>query len=130
MSQIGKQEQTVENSTVKAGENFHNKIIDIAKTEPRITYPCYKSFDEFIDIQRLKSLDDYIADRIERRIEKQTEDYFLNAYRLDASSPHQPGAREIWLSKIKNQQSGDYDDLDNTGLWELTKDADEFPLLM
>lgn len=78
MSQIGKQKQTVENSTVKAGGNFHNKIIDIAKTEPRIIYPCYKSFDEFIDIQRLKSLDGYIADRIERRIEKQTEDYFLN----------------------------------------------------
>lgn len=130
MNRIAEPKQTVVNTTVKAGENSHNKITDIAETEPRISYPCYKSFDEFIDIQKLKSLDAYIAGKIEQRINRQTEDYFLNAYRLDDSSPHQPGAREIWLSKIKNQQSGNYDDLDNTELWELTKEADEFPLLI
>ena len=42
-----------------------HRSVDRAKTDPRITYPCYKSFDEFIDVRRLKSLDGYLNDCIE-----------------------------------------------------------------
>ncbi len=27
-----------------------------AEVDPRISYPCYKSLDEFIDVEKLKSL--------------------------------------------------------------------------
>ncbi len=123
------------------GEIFHKPLfdpdeVDRAKTDARIKYPCYKSFDEFVDVEQLKSLDDYIADKIRQRIAAKNEEYFLNAYRLDADSPHQPGAREIWLSRPKITESpGDaessiYDDLDRVDLWELTEQAENFPLLM
>ena len=100
-----------------------------AAFDSRISYPCYKSFDEFIDLERLKSLDGYISQKIEHYIKSQREAYFLNAYRLDESTPHQPGAREIWLSKPESEDA-DYDDLNNAALWMRTKDAENFPLLM
>jgi len=98
--------------------------------DPRIKYPCYKSFDEFIDVERLKSLDSYIAERIRRHIEAQADPFFLNAHRLDASSPHQPGAREIWLARTRPGVPYNYLDLDRTELWQRTEAAAEFSELM
>jgi hypothetical protein len=40
-----------------------------AEVDSRITYPSYKSFDEFIDVDRLRSLDGYIKQRIKRRLD-------------------------------------------------------------
>ena len=100
------------------------------KVDPRITYPCYKSFDELIDIERLKALDGYITERIKLHIQAQQDDYFLNAYRLDAASPHKPGAREIWLARTKSGVPYNYLDLDKPELWERTEQASEFALLM
>ncbi len=100
------------------------------EVDPRITYPCYKSFDEFIDVDRLKSLDGYIAERIRRHIEKRREDYFLNLHRLNAATPEKPGAREVWLARTKQGVPYNYLDLDKTGLWERTPEAAEFSLLM
>jgi len=117
-------------------EKIFKPALDLnAKTDSRIKYPSYKSFDEFVDVERLKSLDEFIGVRIRRRIESKDEEYFLNAYRLDADSPHQPGAREIWLSRPKFFEAGDvenslYDALDKTGLWETTEDAANYSLLM
>lgn len=105
------------------------KILEQTTVDSRISYPCYKSFDEFIDLERLKSLDSYISEKIKYYIQAQREDYFLNAYRLDSKSPHQPGAREIWLSKPTSGEA-DYNDLDNTKLWQRSEDAENFPLLM
>ena len=104
--------------------------LENARLDPCITYPSYKSFDEFIDVEKLKSLDNYIAERIKRHIEEKKEEYFLNAYRLDASSQYQPGAREIWLSRPKFVQSFEYDDLDKTENWERTKQTENFSRLM
>jgi hypothetical protein len=101
-----------------------------AKVDPRISYPSYKSFDEFIDVERLRSLDGYITQKIKRHIEGQKEDYFLNYHRLDASSPYVPGVREIWLSRNKPGVMYNYLDLDKTELWQLTDAANEFALLM
>lgn len=100
------------------------------KVDGRIHYPSYKSFDEFIDVERLRSLDGYIAERIERHIKTEKEDYFINYYRLDEAAPYQPGVREIWLSRTKPGTPYDYLDLDQTDLWERSEAADEFPLLM
>jgi hypothetical protein len=104
--------------------------LDQMPVDSRISYPCYKSFDEFIDIEKLRSLDEYLSKKIEHYMRSRQQDYFLNAFRLDSSSPYQPGAREIWLSKPKAAKNGAYNDLDNTELWERTKESEDFPLLM
>src|SRR3954452_12734429 len=100
------------------------------EVDPRIIYPCFKSFDEFIDILRLKSLDGYVTERIERHLQGQADDYFLNQHRLDAATPHQPGAREIWLSRTKPGVPYNYLDLDKPELWRRSESADEFSSLM
>ena len=99
------------------------------KVDSRIMYPCYKSFDEFIDVERLKSLDEYITERIERRLEAQ-QDYrfYTGPYRLRDSSPDKPGTRMIYLAQSRLPDS--YFDLDKTELWEPTEAAREFSLLM
>jgi hypothetical protein len=97
--------------------------------DSRIVYPSYKSFDEFIDLERLRSLDSYITERIENHIKAQNDDFFLNLHRLDETAPYQPGVREIWLSRTKSDISYDYLNLDQTNIWNLTEAAEEFALL-
>ena len=112
-------------------ENLFENDYNQAMVDSRITYPCYKSFDEFIDVARLRSLDSYLTEKINRHIETKREDYFLNLYRLSAETPYQPGVREIWLSRTRADLSLDYLDMvDVTEAWELTKEAQEFSELM
>jgi len=94
--------------------------------DPRIVYPCYKSLDEFLDVERLRSLDGYVAERIRRHIARKKEDYFLNLHRLDAAEPQAPGSREVWLTRTRPGARYDYFDLDRPGLWAPTPEADEF----
>lgn len=97
--------------------------------DPRITYPCYKSFDQFIDVERLKSLDGYITERIQRRIRAQSDlQFYTGPYRLNSSAPDRPGSRMIYLAQSKEPDS--YFDLDKTELWEPTEATAEFSLLM
>ncbi len=93
---------------------------------PGITYPSYKSFDEIIDLAHLLSLDKELTSLIERHAAKPPADYFLNEHRLDAEAPHQPGAREIWLTRTKPGTRYNYLDLNKPGLWTKTKEAEEF----
>ena len=97
-----------------------------AEVDPRITYPCYKSLDEFIDVGRLRSLDGYITERIERHIAAQKDDFFLNQHRLDPRSPYVPGVREIWLTRTRPGTPYNYLDLDKPELWQRTEPAEEF----
>jgi hypothetical protein len=114
-----------------AFENLFENDFKQAAVDSRITYPCYKSFDEFIDVERLCSLDSYITEKINSHIKTQREDYFLNLYRLSAETPYQPGVREIWLSRTKADLPLDYLDLvDKTEAWEVTENAVEFAELM
>lgn len=116
--------------TATAPNLFEN---DFKKTtvDARINYPCYKSLDEFIDIARLRSLDSYLTEKINRRIEMHQDDYFLNLYRLSAETPYQPGVREIWLTRTKADLPLDYLDMvDKTEAWELAEAAGEFSELM
>ena len=103
---------------------------DRAEVGPRVTYPCYKSLDEFIDVQRLRALDGYIKEKIKTHIAARQDDYFLNEHRLDADSPHRPGVREIWLTRTRPGVPYNYLDLDKPGLWEPTPATGEFSLLM
>jgi hypothetical protein len=100
--------------------------------DPRITYPCYKSFDDLIDSARLKSLDAYVTDRIEAHKQekaKQDESFYSGLLTLKADHPKKPGSRIIYLAK-KKQPGGNYLDLDKADLWTPAEAADEFPLLM
>jgi hypothetical protein len=97
--------------------------------DPSISYPSYKSFDDFIDVERLKSLDGYIVERIRQRIKAQTDiQFYTGPYRLEDSLPDRPGSRMIYLAESKMPDS--YFDLNNTELWQPTPASSEFSLLM
>lgn len=90
-----------------------------------IAYPSYKSLDEFIDVERLKSLDGYVAERVRRRLEAGgDQQFYTGPFRLKEESPDRPGTRMIYLSRSKLPDS--YYDLDRTELWEPTPEAEEF----
>lgn len=94
-----------------------------------VAYPCYKSFDEFIDIGRLRSLDGYIKEKIRRRIEARGDaQFYTGPYRLESASPDRPGSRMIYLAQSKLPDS--YFDLDRAEVWEPTPETGEFALLM
>ncbi len=102
---------------------------DVA-VDPRISYPSYKSFDEFIDVERLRALDGYITQRVKRRLQAQQKDYkfYTGPYKLDRSNPDRPGTRMIYLAYSEMPDS--YFDLDKTELWHPTEAANEFAMLM
>ena len=99
--------------------------------DPRVVYPCYKSLDEFLDVERLRSLDGYVAERIRRHIAaRRKEDYFLNLHRLDAAAPETPGSREVWLTRTRPGVPYNYLDLDRPELWRRAPEADDFSELL
>jgi len=99
------------------------------QVEERISYPSYKSFDEFIDVEWLKSLDGYVTERVKRRLQAQQDfQFYTGPFTLEEQSPVRPGTRMIYLSQSKLPDS--YYDLDRTELWEPTPEAEEFSELM
>jgi hypothetical protein len=99
--------------------------------DPRIFYPSYMPMDAFIDVERLRGLDDYITARIERRLEAAAHNdsaFFTGPYRLEAEALSRPGTKMIPLSRCERQ--GNYFDLDNTSLWHPTEATEEFSELM
>jgi len=105
-------------------------MIEQARLDPRIKYPCYKSFDEFIDVERLKSLDGYITEKTKQHVETKKKEiqFYTGPFRLKDSTPDRPGSRMIYLASSKRPES--YFDLDKPELWERTEEAEEFSLLM
>jgi hypothetical protein len=104
-------------------------LIRGAKQDERIVYPCYKSFDEFIDVEKLKSLDGYITERIKQHVHAQKDlKFYTGPFRLTDSSPERPGSRMIYLAQ--SEQPDSYFDLDKTELWHATPEASEFCWLM
>jgi hypothetical protein len=95
-----------------------------------VVYPSYKSLDQFIDVERLRSLDDYLTGKIFRHIAGGAHDLFLNEHRLDPNAPHEPGAREVWLTRTRPGTPYNYLDLDKSELWAPTEAAEQFSLLM
>ena len=106
-----------------------DEFIEGGELDSRIAYPCYKSFDEFIDLEKLKSLDGYITERIRQHVNAQKDiQFYTGPFRLKGSSPERPGSRMIYLAQSKLPDS--YFDLDKTELWEQTHEASEFYWLM
>jgi len=93
-------------------------------------YPSYVDFDQFVDVERLRTLDAFIIERIRRHIEEEKDSFFLNQHRLEGASPYQPGVREIWLSETLPGTPYDYLDLDKPELWRPTAAAIEFEPVM
>ena len=114
---------------MKQGSQF-DMSVSIGVEQTHALYPSYKSFDELIDIERLRSLDSYLTQRIKRHILDNTDDYFVNQHVLDAAAPYRPGVREIWLKRTIEGTPYDYLDIDRTCLWQETEQAEEFTLLM
>lgn len=119
--------------TMKISAKTESGVVDelslSAQIDSRITYPSYKSLDEFIDVERLRSLDGYITRRIKRRLDTQKDlKFYTGPYRLETGAPARPGSRMIYLSASIKPDS--YFDLDKTALWQPSPCAEEFALLM
>ena len=87
-----------------------------AAVDPRVKYPSFKSFDEFIDVERLRSLDGYIRQRIKRHIVENNDlKFYTGPYTLKEDVAGRPGWRMIYLAQSELPDS--YFDLDRTELW-------------
>jgi hypothetical protein len=97
--------------------------------DPRISYPSYKSFDEFLDIEWLKSLDGYVTERIERRLAAQQDtQFYTGPFRLENNGADRPGSKMIYLSQPIGPDN--YYNLDKPEAWEPAPAATEFSELM
>jgi hypothetical protein len=118
---------------VPAGEAIGRVVLERkmqnTPVDPGIRYPCYKSLDDLIDLERLKSLDAYVTNKIEEHKKQHDEIFYSGFLTLKATSPKRPGSRIISLSRRKTARGG-YLDLDKADLWAISGEADEFPLLM
>ncbi len=100
-----------------------------ARVDPRIRYPSYKSLDEFIDANWLKSLDSYVTERILDRLARQNDiQFYTGPFRLADKAPDKPGSKMIYLSEPKGEDN--YYDLDNPAAWQAAEGAREFSELM
>ena len=72
------------------------RMVQHARVDPSIRYPCYKSFDDLIDVERLKSLDAYVTSKIEEHKEERDEKFYAGLMTLKATSPKVPGSRNIY----------------------------------
>lgn len=102
---------------------------DFAAVDPRVSYPSFKSFDEFIDTERLRSLDGYIKQRIKRHIlEHEDDKFYTGPYKLSSTASDRPGSRMIYLASSEMPDS--YFDLDRTEVWKPTEATNEFAMLI
>ena len=95
-----------------------------------VRYPTFVSLDRFVDVERLRSLDGFIASRIRAHIDAGKDSFFLNQHRMEEDAPYQPGVREIWLSRLIDGTPYNYLDLDRPDVWEPSPAAREFAPLM
>jgi hypothetical protein len=92
-------------------------------------YPSYKDLDPLIDIGWLKSLDLYVRERLERRV-NQAQDlaFYTGPFVLEERASTLPGSRLVYLSRSSLEEN--YYDLDRTDLWAPTEETEEFSELM
>lgn len=106
------------------------ETFEFAAVDSRVRYPSYKSFDEFIDLERLRSLDGYIRKRVRHHAAAGREErkFYTGPYRLKGTTSERPGSRMIYLACSDLPDS--YFDLDRTDVWKPGEAAADFPLLM
>ncbi len=94
-----------------------------------LEYPCYKSLDDLIDVERLRSLDSFVTEKIREHISAANDlQFYTGPYTLDGKGGNRPGSRMIYLSQSSRPDS--YFDLDRTELWKVTPASAEFAPLM
>src|SRR5687768_15338336 len=98
----------------------------------RPIYPSYVDLDSYIDVARLKSLDGYLRERLERRIARARDlQFYTGPFLLDGRSPDRPGPRMVYLAHSSRGHGLEtYYDLDDTGLWQPSEEAGEFSELV
>jgi hypothetical protein len=100
------------------------------KVDSRICYPSYKSFDEFIDVEGLKSLDRYVTETIESRLQSQDHSFHTGPLTLKPFAKRQPGSKIIYLTKpVRAKDYTNELGLDKPNLWEPTDETKRFSLL-
>lgn len=92
-------------------------------------YPSYKSLDDLIDIERLKSLDQFVRTRIAERIEAARDvRFYTGPFLRDEAAHSVPGPRMVYLSKARGPD--DYYKLDQPDYWQPSEDAAHYAPLM
>jgi hypothetical protein len=92
-------------------------------------YPSYVDFDPMIDVERLRALDAYVRDRLERRLAAERDiSFYTGPFVLDAGAPTVPGSRMVYLAR--SQRPDSYYDLDRCERWQRSPEAQEFSELM
>jgi hypothetical protein len=115
--------------TVSQSGKIKEETFEFGAVDERVTYPSYKCFDEFIDVERLRSLDGYIKQRVKRHILEHDDDkFYTGPYRLKETVSDRPGSRMIYLASSELPDS--YFDLDRPEVWQPSPAANEFSLLM
>lgn len=113
--------------------SFHQALQSFRRphhpVDPSVSYPSYKSFDEFIDVEWLRSLDGYVTERVLRHLgEGRSDPFYTGVLKLHALQSSTPGSREILLTRSKINRR--YQDLNKAELWTPTAEAEEFSELM
>ena len=92
-------------------------------------YPSYVDLDGFIEVERLRALDRYIRERLERRLAAERDlSFYTGPFILNEDAPTLPGSRMVYLAR--SDRPDDYYDLDRTDLWRISEEAHEFAELM
>jgi hypothetical protein len=96
----------------------------------RLSYPSYMDFDGLIDVERLCSLDRYIAQRLASRIAGEAADtaFYTGPFQLGSEHARVPGSRMVYLTR--SVRSENYYDLNDPGAWKPSGEAAEFAPLM
>jgi hypothetical protein len=92
-------------------------------------FPSYVDLDPFIDVERLKSLDRYLRERIEARLAAERDlKFYTGPFVLESEAATLPGSQLVYLARSVEPEN--YYDLDRTELWQTSPDAEEFSELM
>jgi hypothetical protein len=106
-----------------------NQSMRTPEPNTAISYPNYKSLDDFVDVERLKSLDSYVTERIVSRLTRDCDlKFYTGPFRLNDEAPDRPGSKMIYLAESTAPDS--YFDLNRTELWRPAAATGEFARLM
>ena len=97
--------------------------------DPQVTYPCYMPLDEYVDVERLKSLDGFLQERVRWHLQHgKLKPFHTGRLKRRLLSRARPGSQVIYLNESK--RPFDYLDLDDPDLWKLSEQAADFGPLM
>ncbi len=111
----------------KAVDEAHRRV-ESAYVDPRVVYPSYKSLDDYIDLERLKRLDGYITERLQRR--HSDAEFWTGPYTAGTFDKRRPGSKMISLTTYTIENSYNYFDLDKADRWAPSAEAEEFAEVM